>query len=69
VGQLPYNPLLKATLISSSLYDNQKIHLFLCINVMNIVSLHESRQRKKINYSRSTYSLSLRIMGSESNLR
>ena len=33
VGQLPYNRLLKATLLSSSLYDNDSIHLLLCICV------------------------------------
>ena len=41
VGQIPYNLLLKAILISLSYYDNEKLHFLLCIHVMNIVSQPE----------------------------
>jgi len=62
--QFPHNPWLKAALISSALYDNETIDLFLCIYVMNIVSQPELRQLKEINYWLSTYSLSLLFMDS-----
>jgi len=42
VGQIPYNQWQKATLMYTSLYDYETIHLVLCINVMNIVLQHES---------------------------
>ena len=40
VVQIPYNPLLKATLIFSSLNDNETLYLF-CVYMMNNVSQPE----------------------------
>ena len=44
-GQFPYNPWLKASIITSALYDDETIYLLLGAYMMNIVS----QQQKKIN--------------------
>ena len=37
VSQFPYNPWLKATLISSSLYDNETIELYIYIYIYTYI--------------------------------